>query len=174
MSTVETTDGTRESRVASTRDASKNTAATASGTASNYLTRLVAFLAVLGADFADLVGYYAGQAELAGSIREAFTATVGDAVTDAAAESHTTQAFFVNMIRRLAAAAIAFVVVVLLMVQLWTMDMVANADGPFSGLLDDIQTVLMGAFGLIALGLFAYAANAAMSALNFGGGNGGR
>jgi len=89
-------------------------------------------------------------------------------------ESVETRAAFVNAIRRLAGAAMGFVVVILLMIQLWQMEMVTSANGPWADLLTQIKTVLMAAFGLIGLALFAYAANIAMSALNFGGGGGGR
>jgi tetrahydromethanopterin S-methyltransferase subunit F len=85
-----------------------------------------------------------------------------------------TQAAFVQAIRRLAGAALGFVVVILLMIQLWSMEMVTSANGPWADLLTQVKTVLMASFGLIALALFAYAANIAMSALNFGNGGGNR
>jgi len=130
------------------------------------MLQVVTLLSVLASPFTAV-----GES-IRGQLREA--KTVGETVSRVDEQPVVTRAAFVNAIRRLAGAALGFVVVILLMIQLWQMDMVTSANGPWADLLDQIKTVLMAAFGLIALALFAYAANIAMSALNFSGGGGGR
>ena len=173
MSTVETADGsTRSSRGTLTCEPSQDTAAENGRSASvRYLLQVVALLSVMVTPFTTLVE---GALDWGRGAKRSAEAQVHVAKrvseTD---EPVVTQAAFVNAIRRLAGAALGFVVVILLMIQLWQMDMVTSANGEWANLLTQIKTVLMAAFGLIALALFAYAANIAMSALNFNGGGGG-
>jgi len=173
MSTVETADGgTRRSRGSLTREPSQDTAAASGRSAPlHYILQVVALLSVIATPLTALTESVLGQLQAA---KQAVATVPTMREVESMDQPVVTQAAFVQAIKRLAGAALGFVVVILLMIQLWQMDMVQSANGEWANLLSQIKTILMAAFSLIALALFAYAASIAMSALNIGGGGGGR
>ncbi len=76
-----------------------------------------------------------------------------------------------GVVRALGAAGITIALMVVILNQVFSMDMVSNTSGPFS--VDTIQGPLAGALGLLGLGIFVGGARVVMRQLGGGGGNGG-
>ncbi|MFW5918485.1 MAG: hypothetical protein ACOCR0_03275 [Haloferacaceae archaeon] len=80
------------------------------------------------------------------------------------------QAQIAGVVRALGAAGITIALMVVILNQVFEMDMVNETDGPFD--VDVIEGPLSGALGLLGLGIFVGGARVVMRQLG-GGGNGG-
>lgn len=87
-------------------------------------------------------------------------------------ETTVTEASMQGVIKGIGGAVIAAFMVIVVLSQIFQLDIIGSGDGPFANLTDDFVTYGTAALGLVGIGIIVGAASFAMNM--FGGGMGGR
>jgi hypothetical protein len=84
-------------------------------------------------------------------------------------EDEWAQASIMQQVRLIAGAMIGISVLVIVLNEVFSLSQVSNSSGPFSGVIDSLESTGGAALGLLVVGLLVVAANAVMSFFGRGG-----
>lgn len=84
-------------------------------------------------------------------------------------EDEWSEASIMQQVRLIAGAMIGISVLVIVLNEVFSLSQVSNSSGPFSGVIDSLQSTGGAALGLLVVGLLVVAANAVMSFFGRGG-----
>jgi len=84
-------------------------------------------------------------------------------------EDEWSQASIMQQVRLIAGAMIGISVLVIVLNEVFSLNQISNSSGPFSGVIDSLESTGGAALGLLVVGLLIVAANAVMSFFGRGG-----
>lgn len=97
----------------------------------------------------------------------------GDVVADRETPEARTRAALQRVVVAVGGTLIALAMVLVVLTQVWQLDIIANSGGPWGNMTSDIVTYGTAAIGLLGISLVVAAAGIAIGAFNMGSGGGG-
>ena len=78
-------------------------------------------------------------------------------------------AHMMGAVRVIGGAMIGIAILAVVLTEVFTLDVIANSDGPFQGVIDSLESTGSAALGLLVIGLLVLAANRVMGFFGSGG-----